>query len=132
MTRTLGIDEDWITETRGGKQYRLTDEAQAEREDFISCFEDSGCTCFISPPCSYCTHPGHPSGQEDDSCWILIEPTAWDRDLPQVMIYEAESVHAQGAVVAAEREAMDRKASALLGACDVLERSIKPNGMGRW
>lgn len=49
---------------------RLTDEAQAERDDFDDELADRGCTCFISPPCSWCTHPGNPHNQdEDETCW---------------------------------------------------------------
>ena len=33
----------------------LTPEAQAERDDFDAEVADRGCTCFISPPCGYCT-----------------------------------------------------------------------------
>lgn len=51
---------------------RLTAEAQADRDDFES--RDSGCTCFISPPCGHCTHPGNPHNQEDDECWEPAEP----------------------------------------------------------
>ena len=48
----------------------LTPEAQAERDDFDAEVADRGCTCFISPPCGYCTHPGNPHNQEEDE-------TAW-------------------------------------------------------
>lgn len=48
----------------------LTPEAEAEREDFEAEIADRGCTCFISPPCGYCTHPGNPRNQEEDE-------TAW-------------------------------------------------------
>lgn len=49
---------------------KLTDEAQADRDQFDITFGDRGCTCFISPPCSYCTHPGNPLNQEEDDFWI--------------------------------------------------------------
>jgi hypothetical protein len=45
----------------------LTAEAQADRDDFDR--DDGGCSCHISPPCGYCTHPGNPLNQEDDDCW---------------------------------------------------------------
>ena len=58
-----------ITETwREG--FVLTEEADNDRVDFLSDYADGGCSCFISPPCSYCIHPGNPQNQmEDDSCW---------------------------------------------------------------
>lgn len=48
---------------------KLTDEAQADSDDFALTFRDEGCTCFISPPCSYCCHPGNPISLEDEYCW---------------------------------------------------------------
>ena len=37
---------------------------------FLNSMPDYGCTCFINPPCSYCTHPGNPiSLEEDDDAW---------------------------------------------------------------
>lgn len=50
---------------------RLTAEAQDERDDFDrGRREYGGCSCHISPPCGYCTHPGNPLNQdEDDDCW---------------------------------------------------------------
>lgn len=48
----------------------LTPEAEAEREQFEHEYGDAGCTCFISPPCGWCTHPGNPHNQEEDE-------TAW-------------------------------------------------------
>lgn len=48
----------------------LTADAEADRDSFMDNFGDGGCTCFISPPCGYCTHPGNPRNQEEDeSCW---------------------------------------------------------------
>lgn len=47
----------------------LTKEAQADRDDFDST-DYGGCSCFISPPCSFCTHPGNPVNQDYfDECW---------------------------------------------------------------
>lgn len=46
----------------------LTKEAQADRDNFNEW--DSGCSCHISPPCAYCTHPGNPTNQDEfDECW---------------------------------------------------------------
>lgn len=51
---------------------RLTDWAEAEADDFERSWADRGCTCFISPPCSYCTHEGNPSNlAEDDDAWVM-------------------------------------------------------------
>jgi hypothetical protein len=49
----------------------LTDEAQAERDTFHSCYGFFGCcSCHSMPPCGFCTHPGNPTNQEEDeSCW---------------------------------------------------------------
>lgn len=48
----------------------LTQEAQFDRDDFEATFKDRGCTCFISPPCSFCMHPGNPLNQNEvDECW---------------------------------------------------------------
>lgn len=51
----------------------LTDEAQADRDDFESYKDESGgCRCHLNPPCGYCTHPGNPLNQEDPSCWKVL------------------------------------------------------------
>lgn len=48
---------------------RLTADAQYDRDDFESSYF-GGCSCCISPPCSYCVHPGNPHNQDDfDECW---------------------------------------------------------------
>lgn len=55
------------------KGYILTEEAQADRDDFTSEYGHKGnCSCFTGcAPCSSCTHPGNPLNQEeDDSCWV--------------------------------------------------------------
>lgn len=49
--------------------HHLTQDAQADRDNFDCEMQDHGCTCFISPPCSYCMHPGNPFNQEDEACW---------------------------------------------------------------
>lgn len=63
---------------------RLTDEAQAERDQFESTYGRGGnCSCHISPPCSSCLHPGNPANQEeDDSCWTT-EPVSNAEELPE-------------------------------------------------
>ncbi len=60
---------------RAPPERRLTDEAQQDRDMFEVNYEDRGCTCFISPPCGWCTHPGYPHNQETDDCWTT-EPVA--------------------------------------------------------
>ncbi|OJB35388.1 hypothetical protein [Burkholderia ubonensis] len=56
--------------TFDGDERVLTEEAQADRDVFDADYRDRGCSCFISPPCSFCTHPGNPRNQdEDESCW---------------------------------------------------------------
>lgn len=53
---------------------QLTEEAEAERREFDSHYGLRGCSCFISPPCSFCTHPGNPMNQdEDEECWETVE-----------------------------------------------------------
>lgn len=48
----------------------LTEDALDEHLDFESEHSDRGCTCFLSPPCSYCTHPGNPTNlMEDENAW---------------------------------------------------------------
>lgn len=52
------------------KGMELTPAAQDDRDDFDASAAKCGCTCFISPPCGFCTHPGNPRNQdEDESCW---------------------------------------------------------------
>lgn len=52
----------------------LTEEAQFDRDTFEDEYRNRGCTCFISPPCSFCLHPGNPLNQEEsDDCWEYIE-----------------------------------------------------------
>lgn len=53
---------------------RLTREAQAERDDFVSCYgSDGNCSCHLHPPCGSCVHPGNPLNQAEDE-------TAWEDD----------------------------------------------------
>lgn len=53
----------------------LTAAAQADRDDFEA---DRGCcSCHVSPPCGYCTHPGNPANQEEnEECWEPAPPPA--------------------------------------------------------
>jgi len=48
----------------------LKPEWQEVADEFFSNMRDRGCTCFISPPCSYCTHEGNPTNlDETDEAW---------------------------------------------------------------
>jgi hypothetical protein len=48
----------------------LTAEAESDRADFHREFGSGNCSCFISPPCLSCTHPGNPINQEENEwCW---------------------------------------------------------------
>jgi hypothetical protein len=51
----------------------LTEEADAERADFIE--YGRGCSCHTGcAPCSHCTHPGNPMNQEEDeSAWRMVQ-----------------------------------------------------------
>lgn len=50
----------------------LTPEAEDERGDFVREYGYHGnCSCFISPPCCSCMHPGNPLQQEcNDAAWM--------------------------------------------------------------
>ncbi len=62
---------DGALSNEGTTERRLTVEAQADREEFISEFgRDGNCSCHISPPCFSCTRPGNPRNQDErDECW---------------------------------------------------------------
>jgi len=52
----------------------LTKEAQEDRDSFDNYAEYYCCSCHISPPCTYCTHPGNPLNQEEDEdAWEYVE-----------------------------------------------------------
>lgn len=55
---------------------RLTAAAEADNNDFKREYGRQGCTCFMSPPCNYCMHPGNPANQAEDE-------TAWEEDEPE-------------------------------------------------
>lgn len=70
---------------------RLTEAAQAERDDFERYTREyGGCSCFTgAAPCGHCTHPGNPHNQEADSCW---EPDEEESPV-SVTRYEPEEVN---------------------------------------
>lgn len=52
----------------------LTDAAQKDLDSFLSAFDGGGCTCFVSPPCNWCVHPGNPNNlAEDPDAWVQSE-----------------------------------------------------------
>lgn len=53
----------------------LSPEGEDAYYDFVSfVIEWGGCRCFVSAPCSYCTHPHHPYS-------LLEMPEMWESDL---------------------------------------------------
>lgn len=49
---------------------QLTPAAQEDRAEFERYADHHGCSCHLTPPCDYCTHPGNPLNQnEDDDAW---------------------------------------------------------------
>lgn len=48
----------------------LKPEYQEVADEFWFTYRGEGCRCFISPPCSYCTHEGNPANlEETDDAW---------------------------------------------------------------
>lgn len=71
------LGSDGITSCLGSRVGMiLTPEAEAERHDFNQEHGTGNCSCFISPPCNSCIHPGNPANQEEDeSCWVYAIPS---------------------------------------------------------
>ena len=69
---------------------RLTPEAQLEREDFNAVYDlYDGCSCHLSAPCGWCTHPGNPMNQNEPECWVNgVVGEAWSEDFPSIPPYE--------------------------------------------
>lgn len=45
-------------------------EWQTEADAFRRDYADRGCTCFLSPPCDFCLHPGNPANlAETEEAW---------------------------------------------------------------
>jgi len=58
---------------------KLTLEAEGWKEEFESTYEDRGCSCNMSPPCSHCTHEGHPECLDNtDTAWNKVETVKVD------------------------------------------------------
>lgn len=52
------------------QEWMLTSDSLEEYYDFLKYHDYRGCWCFISPPCSYCTHSGNPNNLiEDEDSW---------------------------------------------------------------
>lgn len=50
--------------------YVLKPEYQKLADEFDMYYTFRGCTCFISAPCSFCTHEGNPLNlAEDEDAW---------------------------------------------------------------
>lgn len=48
----------------------LKKEYEEVADEFFFTYYGRGCTCFLSPPCSYCTHEGNPANLEEcDEAW---------------------------------------------------------------
>lgn len=76
--------------------------AQALADEFDEIYGDRGCTCFISPPCSHCTHPGNPLSLEcDDDAWGEIH---------EVMAAEATEFISRVVENVAERHLIEMRA----------------------
>lgn len=63
------------------KEYirQLTQEGEDLLAEFDLELADRGCHCHISPPCSYCVHPGNPSNLEESSeMWVMVEKKEYD------------------------------------------------------
>ena len=61
--------------------YRLTELGNGLFEQWNDSFDGGNCTCVISPPCSCCTHEGHPlnlleSTEPGDFIWEVDDAAA--------------------------------------------------------
>lgn len=87
----------------------LTKEAEDERAEFEAQFGDRGCTCFISPPCAFCTHPGNPLNQnEDDTAWedvqlVCVDNTGIENRFDVGEKYEVEESQESSLVYAKDK-----------------------------
>lgn len=63
------------------KGFRLNEDGDEAYSIWLDNFGDRGCTCFLSPPCSYCTHEGHPINVEET-------PEFWEPDEPAVDVMD--------------------------------------------
>lgn len=79
---------------------RLTELAQAFRDEFDATVKHQGCSCHISPPCNFCLHPGNPVNLEAcDEAW---EPTT-DAGTSTTLGYDSEKAELAGAPIPVEQ-----------------------------
>ena len=62
----------------------LTPEGELLEAQFKSIFRWGGCSCFISPSCGYCTHPGNPLNLEGD-------PEVWMEEWEGFVVMESRA-----------------------------------------
>lgn len=70
---------DWAMATAGDKPPRmvrlhLTDEAEDLVSEWNAMNREHGCLCCMAPPCSLCTHEGHPISIEENDCYWVMGP----------------------------------------------------------
>lgn len=59
--------------SRDPNKWELKDWAEGEAENFHDEYGDGNCSCYISPPCGSCVHPGNPANlEETDDAWKLV------------------------------------------------------------
>lgn len=59
--------------------FRLTEDGEELHAQYNALLRDGGCYCHLSPPCSVCTHEGHPICiEETPELWEPDEPAAID------------------------------------------------------
>lgn len=57
---------------------RLKPEYEHLNYQFNRDFKDTGCSCFLNPPCGYCTHEGNPLNlEETEDAWEFVSFTCF-------------------------------------------------------